>query len=97
CSLCYPSRQIESKSTVQHIFVTGYRSILNCPATCTTQNIIYVLTCPCKQFDYIGETSVSLPIRLKYNRKHGNRIIKEFLLGKKLTNYINGDTIKSYE
>ncbi|CAF2146780.1 unnamed protein product [Rotaria magnacalcarata] len=97
CSLCYPSRQIESKSTVQHIFVNGYRSILNCPATCTTQNIIYVLTCPCKQFDYIGETSVSLPQRLTYHRKHGNRIIKEFLLGKKLTNYINEDVIKSYE
>ncbi|CAF5098563.1 unnamed protein product, partial [Rotaria magnacalcarata] len=42
CCLCYPSRQIESKSTVQHIFVNGYRSILNCPATCTTRNIIYV-------------------------------------------------------
>ncbi|CAF1506865.1 unnamed protein product, partial [Adineta steineri] len=96
CSLCYPSRQIESKSTVQHIFVNGYRSILNCPATCTTRNIIYVLTCPCKQFDYIGETSVSLPQRLTYHRKHGNRIIKEFLLGKKLTNYINEDVIKSY-
>ncbi|CAF4355981.1 unnamed protein product, partial [Rotaria magnacalcarata] len=64
---------------------------------CTTQNIIYVLTCPCKQFDYIGETSVSLPQRLTYHRKHGNRIIKEFLLGKKLTNYINEDVIKSYE
>ncbi|CAF1607057.1 unnamed protein product [Rotaria magnacalcarata] len=67
CCLCYPSRQIESKSTVQHIFVNGYRSILNCPATCTTRNIIYVLTCPCKQFDYIGETSVSLPQRLTCN------------------------------
>ncbi|CAF4577533.1 unnamed protein product, partial [Rotaria socialis] len=45
----------------------GYRSILNCPTTCTTRNIIYVLTCPCKQFDYIGETSVSLPQRLTCN------------------------------
>ncbi|CAM4836615.1 unnamed protein product [Rotaria magnacalcarata] len=97
CCLCYPSPHIESKSTIQHIFVNGYRSILNCPTTCTTRNIIYVLTCPCKQFDYIGETSVSLPQRLTYHRKHGNRIIKEFLLGKKLTNYINEDAIKSYE
>ena len=31
------------------------------------------------------------------HRKHGNRIIKEFLLGKKLTNYINNDTKKSFE
>ncbi|CAF5091272.1 unnamed protein product, partial [Rotaria socialis] len=59
CCLCYPSPHIESKSTIQHLFVNGYRSILNCPTTCTTRNIIYVLTCPCKQFDYIGETSVS--------------------------------------
>ena len=67
CCLCYPSRHLESKSTLQHIFVNGYRSILNCPATCTTRNIIYVLTCPCQQFDYIGETSVSLTQRLTCN------------------------------
>ncbi|CAF4886661.1 unnamed protein product, partial [Rotaria socialis] len=46
CCLCYSSPHIESKSTIQHIFVNGYRSILNCPTTCTTRNIIYVLTCP---------------------------------------------------
>ena len=60
CSLCYPSLRMEFQSTIQHTFVNGYRSILNCPATCTTRNIIYVLTCPCKQFDYVGETSLSL-------------------------------------
>ena len=31
------------------------------------------------------------------HRKHGNRVIKEFLLGKKLTNYINQGAIKSQE
>ncbi|CAM2723375.1 unnamed protein product [Rotaria socialis] len=109
CCLCYPfhrlkqkppsllQRHRESQSTIQHIFVNGFRSILNCPAACTTQNTIYVLTCPCQQFDYIGETSLSLPHRLTYHRKHGNRIIKEFLLGKKLTNYINHGEIKSFE
>ncbi|CAF4735352.1 unnamed protein product, partial [Rotaria sp. Silwood2] len=97
CCLCYPSNRLESQSTIQHIFVNGYRTILNCPATCTTQNIIYVLTCPCKKFDYIGETSLSLPQRLFYHRKHGTRIIKEFLFGKKLTNYINHGEMKSFE
>ncbi|CAF2889417.1 unnamed protein product [Rotaria sp. Silwood2] len=97
CCLCYTSNRLESQSNVQHIFVNGYRTILNCPATCTTQNIIYVLTCPCKKFDYIGETSLSLPRRLSYHRKHGMRIIKEFLFGKKLTNYINHGQMKSFE
>ena len=67
CCLCYPSLRIEPESTIQHIFVNGYRSILNCPATCTSRNIIYVLTCPCKKFDYIGETNLSLPQRLICN------------------------------
>ena len=73
CSLCYPSykltyRQdkplIEFGPNQQHRFSNGYRSILNCPASCTTQNIIYVLTCPCGQVDYIGETSLSIANRL---------------------------------
>lgn len=76
CSLCYPSHRIEPESTIQHIFVNGYRSVLNCPTTCTTQNVIYVLTCPCKKFDYIGETSVSVPQRLACNFK----LISKFLL-----------------
>ncbi|CAF1346263.1 unnamed protein product [Rotaria sordida] len=83
CCLCYPSykliyRQhqpiVQFGSYQQHTFINGYRSILNCPATCTTRNIIYVLTCPCHQVDYIGETN---------HQAHGNRILKEFLLGKK--------------
>jgi hypothetical protein len=73
CCLCYPSYQLVHRLNTpvvhfgpnqQHDFVNGYRSILNCPATCETRNIIYALTCPCKQFDYIGETSSSLPTRL---------------------------------
>ena len=42
----------------QYRFVNGYESILNCPATCTAQNIIYVLTCLCGQFNYIGQNKI---------------------------------------
>jgi hypothetical protein len=73
CCLCYPSYSLKYRQEQpvvsfacqqQHQFINGYRSILNCPATCTTRNIIYVLTCPCGKMDYIGETSISLPERL---------------------------------
>lgn len=58
--------------------------------------MIYVLTCPCGQVDYIGATSQSLRDRLisihifssAYvcmfsieHREHGDRIMHEFLLG----------------
>ena len=73
CCLCYPSYKLTYRhdtpiirfgSHQQHTFLNHYRSILNCPATCQTQNIIYVLTCPCHKVDYIGETSASLSNRL---------------------------------
>lgn len=73
CCLCYPSYKltyrhdkpiVQFASNQQHQFINHYRSILNCPATCETQNIIYVLTCPCHRVDYIGETSLSLATRL---------------------------------
>ncbi|CAF4670279.1 unnamed protein product, partial [Rotaria magnacalcarata] len=48
---------------------------------CHTQNIIYVLTCPCGKFDYVGATTQSLHDRLIKHREHGNRIMHEFLLG----------------
>ena len=73
CCLCYPSYQLTYRtdqpiirfgSEQEHHFVHGYRSILNCPATCETRNLIYALTCPCRKADYIGETSSSLPVRL---------------------------------
>ena len=42
-----------------HRFVNQYEAILNCQATCESKNCIYVLTCPCGQFDFIGESKVS--------------------------------------
>ncbi|CAF1164089.1 unnamed protein product [Rotaria sordida] len=102
CCLCYPwykltYRQhhpiVQFGSNQQYTFINGYRSILNCPATCTTRNIIYVLKCPCHQVEYIGETSLSLANRLAYHQEHGNRILQEFLLGKKNTSRIRPELI----
>lgn len=70
CHPCYKSTFRKDQCVLrfncydQHRFIHGYRSILNCPATCETQNIIYALTCPCHKVDYIGETNSSLPVRL---------------------------------
>ncbi|CAF1297606.1 unnamed protein product [Adineta steineri] len=90
CSLCIPSSNyIHQQSTIRYgpsqkfRFLNGYETILNCPAHCQTQNIIYVMICPCNDFEYIGETSQRLSNRLKYHRKHMNRIIHEFLIGEK--------------
>ncbi|CAF1108899.1 unnamed protein product [Rotaria magnacalcarata] len=106
CCLCNPSYKmadhhhhrtiVKFGPNQQHFFINGYRSILNCPATCTTRNIIYVLTCPCHQVDYIGETSLSLENRLAYHRTHGNRIVQEFLLGPIITSRIQQE-LKSFE
>ncbi|CAF4870689.1 unnamed protein product, partial [Rotaria socialis] len=105
CCLCYPSYRltyrsyqpiIQFGSNQRHSFINGYRSILNCPATCTTKNIIYVLTCPCNKFDYIGETSVPLANRLSFHQAHVNRIVQECLLGKQNISRIRNQ-IKSFE
>lgn len=65
----------------RHRFVNGYESILNCPVNCSTKNIIYALTCPCGQFDYIGESSQTLSQCLRRHRQFGHRLIHDFLLG----------------
>ena len=90
CALCCPkySMKYRAKPSIadfspghRHRFVSGYEVILNGSAACHTRNIIYALTCPCGQVDYIGATSQSLHGRLKQHREHGNRIMHEFLLG----------------
>ena len=90
CALCCPkySMKYRAKPAIadfspghRHRFVNGYEVILNGSAACHTRNIIYVLTCPCGQVDYVGATSQSLHDRLKQHREHGNRIVHEFLLG----------------
>ncbi|CAF1317270.1 unnamed protein product [Adineta steineri] len=92
CHFCSPPSDVSNRirkyqspvkfsSIQEHQFLSGYRSILNCPVTCETKSILYALTCPCGQYDYIGYTSMTLGQRLKYHREHGNRIIHEFILG----------------
>ncbi|CAF1557995.1 unnamed protein product, partial [Adineta steineri] len=92
CRFCFPIKDVfirgrqnqpvvRFSSAQKHRFVNGYEAILNCPTTCITKNILYALTCPCGQFDYIGYTSLTLDEQLEYHREHGNRIIHEFILG----------------
>jgi hypothetical protein len=72
CSLCVPSsddtrRQhptIRFGPSQKFLFVNSYQTILNCPANCQTRAIIYVMVCPCGEFEYIGETSQRLGDRL---------------------------------
>ena len=71
----------------KHRFVNGFESILNCPTSCDTNNIIYVLTCQCGNYDYIGETSVNLRTRYQSHKCFTHRLILEKLIGEK--NYLH--------
>lgn len=91
CSLCIPcynpscreraGPMIQFNHTNGHTFVNGYKTLLNCPVNCHTNNLIYVMTCPCHRYEYIGETSQRLIDRLRAHRLQFNRIFHEFLLG----------------
>lgn len=77
CSLCIPRYNLSCRErlgpmiqfgqTNGYTFVNGYKTLLNCPVNCETNNLIYVLTCPCGQYEYIGETSQRLIDRLRCN------------------------------
>lgn len=56
---------VQFSTAQKHRFVNGYEAILNCPTSCLTYNLIYALTCPCGQFDYVGYTSRTLGQRLQ--------------------------------
>ena len=103
CPLCVPPYDVARRQqpavrfgpSQRHRFVNGYQTILNCPADCHTRNIVYVMTCPCGEYEYIGETSQRIGDRLKCklklesledlfvmsadHRQHGNRIIPRIL------------------
>ena len=72
CPLCVPPYDVarRQQSAIRFgpkhkfRFLNGYQTILNCPADCQTENIIYVMTCPCGDFEYIGESSQRLGDRL---------------------------------
>ncbi|CAF3586707.1 unnamed protein product [Adineta steineri] len=93
CSCCHPRNTtkrshswsvIDFPSSSTHQFVNGYTTYLNRPATCDTSNIIYAMTCPCQQYDYIDSTENTLNDAMIYHREHGNRIIHEMLTGSRL-------------
>ncbi|CAF1429983.1 unnamed protein product, partial [Rotaria sordida] len=71
-------------SSSMHRFLNGYTTYLNCPATCTTSNIIYAMTCPCGHYDYVDSTAKTLADAMAYHREHGNRIVHEKLTGSRL-------------
>ncbi|CAF3328711.1 unnamed protein product [Rotaria sp. Silwood2] len=90
CSCCLPLHTYERSqpwpvvdfaSSSMHQFLNGYITYLNCPATCTTSNIIYAMTCPCGHYDYVDSTAKTLADAMAYHREHGNRIIHEKLTG----------------
>ncbi|CAF1469686.1 unnamed protein product [Rotaria magnacalcarata] len=93
CLCCHPIHNynkietwpvIDFASSSMHQFLNGYTTYLNCPATCTTSNLIYAMTCPCGHYDYVDSTAETLTDALAYHREHGNRIIHEKLTGSPL-------------
>ncbi|CAF2085893.1 unnamed protein product [Rotaria magnacalcarata] len=89
CRLCRTPRDMRYRQQApilfnryeKHRFINGYESILNCPATCTTKNLIYVLTCLCGQYDYISETKYMLAVRFDGHCKIANNLILKCLIG----------------
>ena len=75
CPLCVPRYNLTCREELgamirfgsKHGFTfrNGYETILNCPADCQTRNLIYVMLCPCRRFEYTGETSQRLNDRLR--------------------------------
>ncbi|CAF1317099.1 unnamed protein product [Adineta steineri] len=93
CRLCHPINHskksqpwpvVDFNSSSMHHFRNGYITYLNCPATCTTSNIIYTMTCPCGHYDYVDSTVETLSDAMNYHREHGNRIIHETLVGSRV-------------
>ncbi|CAF4411226.1 unnamed protein product [Rotaria sp. Silwood2] len=88
CTLCQSKQDSTSTKNLvsfstgghKHCFLNKYEAILNCPANCQTNNIVYALTCVCGEYDYIGSTQYTLSDILQYHRQHTNRIIIEYLL-----------------
>ncbi|CAF0738305.1 unnamed protein product [Didymodactylos carnosus] len=59
---------VHSSSKQIHRFVNMYEAILNCDANCITSDIIYALTYPCGQCDFIGSTSMNFHERMLSKR-----------------------------
>ncbi|CAF1471338.1 unnamed protein product [Adineta steineri] len=93
CRLCHPINHskksqpwpvVDFDTSTMHQFLNGYTTYLNCPATCSTSNIIYTMTCPCGHYDYVDSTVETLSDAMNHHRRHGNRIIHETLVGSRV-------------
>ncbi|CAF3978273.1 unnamed protein product [Adineta steineri] len=75
-AMSFSNRQI-------HHFVSGYQVYLNCNVirTCITSNVIYALTCPCHQYDYISRCDVPIRECIMQHRINNGRIMSDFFLG----------------
>ena len=60
---------VECKSNV---ILNNYKVTLNSYMSCTTKNCIYVLKCNACCKLYVGETSLSLRLRINLHRQHVN-------------------------
>ena len=78
-----PQMTVQFEETTNGLFrfINGYQAILNAPATCITNGIIYVLKCPCGKFEYVGETSHNLRYTLERHRTNANEVMHHFLIG----------------
>ncbi|CAF2260387.1 unnamed protein product [Rotaria magnacalcarata] len=97
CSCCHPRNNLtqrQLRTAVQfsinhmHRFLNKYDAILNCPATCDTNNIVYALTCPCGQFDFVGTTTKSFSQCFTYHQQESNRIMRENLISTTAINHV---------
>ena len=87
CHLCQTLSSSSSVPTIHfnsydiHRFFNSYEAILNYSATCRTKNIIYVLTCPCGEYEFIGSTKETVEDVIFYYRIQTNCFIHEYLTG----------------
>ncbi|CAF4742524.1 unnamed protein product, partial [Rotaria socialis] len=72
---------IDFEHSSSHCFANGYTTYLNCPATCTTSNIVYVMTCACGLYEFIDSTSGTLGDALAHHRLAINQMMHSFLTG----------------
>ncbi|CAF1336728.1 unnamed protein product [Adineta steineri] len=102
CPFCYERLGLTNRSeramrfsdSQIHHFVNGYQVYLNCNVsalyvkTCTSSNIIYTLTCPCHQYDFIGRCRVPIRDRMLQHRMNGCRIMSNFFLGRTIADQL---------
>ncbi|CAF1636162.1 unnamed protein product [Rotaria sp. Silwood1] len=83
CSCCLPLHTykksqpwpiVDFTSSSMHRFLNGYTTYLNCSATCTTSNIVYVMTCPCGHYDYVDSTAKTLADAMVCKKEMANQM-----------------------